>query len=127
MMIKLKSWNEVLAIGKERKEEICDCVCGISDTMLPWGKWVQADGAQDGYVVNEIPVKNYMAEEIMQGESFMENGIIIHRDEASTLDGKDLMIDIIAWDGYIWYLRVVNNEVEEMRCIGKDDGYRENY
>lgn len=38
MMIKLKPWNEVLAIGKERKEEICDCVCGISDTMLPWGQ-----------------------------------------------------------------------------------------
>lgn len=143
MMIKLKPWDEVVRLGKKYGfyETLLDScynkVFGLDVRSLPWGYNVAATGPDsDGdYIVHDLFVKPWMIDIISDGcdnlsiDDAMRYGKVITDDQMYTINVDvdrrpvtgDVRIRLIAYEGNLYFHKMVNGYVVDCRCVGKVD------
>ena len=130
MKIKLKPWDEVVRLGKERDyydalpNSCYDEVFGLDARSLHWGCNVEADEQDsDGdYVVHDLFVKPWMIDMVSDdcdgdilryGRTLTDDQLYSRCDEMA----DNVRIRLIAYDGRMWYHKMVNGTVAECRQV----------
>lgn len=126
MMIKLKPWDEVLELGKENGDEICDCVFWLSDIALPWGKWCYGARSVCGkYIIGGCVVKSYMVKEVLDDTATPDDiliyGVVITDDDMMVED-SNIRIRLISYDEELYYLKMQDGDVIECKRVGRANG-----
>lgn len=130
MKIKLKLWDEVVKLGKEKN--CCEfglfnkvCVFGLYEDALPWGEYVDTEpyGKPGYYNVDSYGVPFWMAEkdDSTFADDVLQYGNIIKLDDFFTDTHLYIRISLVAYGGSLYYHKRVNGEVIEFRRVGRAD------
>lgn len=141
MKIKLKPWGEVVALTKKRGNFVTECddgtvvAFGLTADVLPWGQYTEAVGVNtDGnyFVLNKSGnncrrVHPYMIDSTPPtSDDLLRYGKVIADDaygSIATNFGKRqaVRIRLIAYDGKLWYHKMVDGNVVDFRRVGTAD------
>lgn len=135
MKIKLKPWDEVVSLSKKYGDftEYNDGIVAafnLTVNDLPWGQCtelIDVDAYGNYFVWNASGdncwfVHPYMTEQdssmsdnlLRYGEMLVDENMLVSNDDAH----DHIRIRLIAYDGMIWYHKMVNGEVVDYRRVG---------
>ena len=134
MRMKLKTFEEAIKAGK--KAGWCDTipgsVAGLHKDSVPWGQEIAIFGtegykdftlyAYDGYMIPDCCFEGDCSPKPIRHEDALLYGTILTDDQL--YDRCDEMaayvrIRVVSYDGAIFYLRMVNGEIDEFKKIGE--------
>lgn len=132
MKMKLLSWDKARAAYKIYTGVTArpNTICGIGEHNIPWGREVETTAYNDKYYeLDCFLVPAYC----FKGESYLSNdalryGTILTDDEfyetpneASPKTLRYVRIRIIAYNGIIYYHKMLNGEIVEFKKVGVEE------
>lgn len=124
MKIKLKPWDEVVRLAKERGiydyDGCTEYVFGIDKDLLPWGGYVESKPAdEDGnyFIDDGWWVKGYMVEPVTS-DDVLRYGEIITDDQ---IYSPNIRMRLIAYNDSLYYHKMRDGEVVGFRRVGTAD------
>lgn len=139
MRLKLKSFRRALEDSvKAGWNCYPDRVCGLTENDAPWGRYVEVFGTRD--TIDNSSLYNYVG--YWLPACCFEDADTLYRDEPKSTRHEDALlygtiltddqlydrcdemaayvrIRVVSYDGAIFYLRMVNGEIDEFKKIGE--------
>lgn len=134
MRMKLKTFEEAMKAGKEAGwcDAIPGSVAGLYKDSIPWGQEIilyrvekYSDyilNAYDGYLIPDCCFEGEYSHKSNTPENALYYGTILTDDQLyDRCDdmAANLRIYTISYDDAIFYLRMVNGEIDEFKKIGE--------
>lgn len=132
MEIKLKPWDEVVRLGKERGYyKVCcygtEFVDGMNKDSVAWGEYVTAksrDGCLGHFIEPMSWVQDWMvvAIEPANPDDVLRYGYVVTDDQLyDRCDevASNVCIRLIAYDGCLWFHKTVDGQLISYVSVGK--------
>ena len=127
MKMKLLPWNKAQKVAKQHCESyvLNNRICGLDKDDLPWGKEVEIkESDQNSYyevLWYYVPKFLFKKPELVTTNDALHYGTILTDDELFDhyypMD-KCVRIRIIAYNGIIYYHKIINGETVEFKKVG---------